>query len=368
MNEDNKYIMWLASINNIKLSVKRNLLEYFGSGKELWQADSKDLKYSKIASQAVIEKIVAGRYKYSFDKELEKMKKIDAKFYTEYDKEYPEKLKYITNAPLGIYLRGKVAPSNKRSVAVVGSRRITEYGAMCCEKFSGELAQNGICVVSGLAMGTDAVAHNACLKGGGTTFAVLGTGVDNIYPTCNTNLGEKIMENGCIISEFPLETRAFPANFPIRNRIISGMCDVTIVIEADEKSGTMITANHALEQGRTVMALPGNITSRLSRGTNNLIRLGAAAVTKTEDILEELNITIPDKNTKENIKNSVKIINGLAPNEKLVYDCMDYEPITIDEIIEKINLNIQDTSCALTMLEVQGLIQKMSGQKYSKVL
>ena len=146
------------------------------------------------------------------------------------------------------------------------------------------------------------------------------------------------------------------------------MCDVTVVIEADEKSGTMITANHALEQGRTVMALPGNITSRLSRGTNNLIRLGATAVTKTEDILEELNITIPIENTKENIKNSGKIINGLAPNEKLVYDCMDYEPITIDEIIEKINLNIQDASCALTMLEVQGLIQKMSGQKYVKVL
>ena len=347
MNCDNKYIMWLSSLNNIKLSIRRKLLDYFGSGEELWLANSKDLKYSEILNTATIEKIVASRYKYSADEELEK---------------------YIPDAPLGIYVRGNVVPEHRTSVAIVGSRRITDYGAMCCEKFSRELAQNGVCVVSGLAMGTDAVAHSSCLKGGGITFAVLGTGVDTIYPACNTNLADKVMEKGCLISEFPLGTKAFPANFPIRNRIISGMCDVTVVIEADEKSGTMITANHALEQGRTVMALPGNITSRLSRGTNNLIRRGATAVTKTEDILEELDITIQSENTKENIKNSGKIINGLAPNEKLVYDCMDYEPITIDEIIEKINLNIQDVSCALTMLEVQGLIQKMSGQKYAKVL
>lgn len=270
MNCDNKYIMWLSSLNNIKLSTRRKLLDYFGSGQELWLADSKDLKYSEILNKTTIEKIVASRYKYSVDEELEKLNNINAKFYTEDDEEYPEKLKYIPDAPLGIYVRGKIVPEDRVSVAIVGSRRITDYGAMCCEKFSRELAQNGICVVSGLAMGTDAVAHSSCLKGGGITFAVLGTGIDTIYPVCNTNLADKVMEKGCLISEFPLGTKAFPANFPIRNRIISGMCDVTVVIEADEKSGTMITANHALEQGRTVMALPGNITSRLSRGTNNL--------------------------------------------------------------------------------------------------
>ena len=295
MNCDNKYIMWLSSLNNIKLSIRRKLLDYFGSGEELWLANSKDLKYSEILNTATIEKIVASRYKYSADEELEKLNNINAKFYTEDDEEYPEKLKYIPDAPLGIYVRGNVVPEHRTSVAIVGSRRITDYGAMCCEKFSRELAQNGVCVVSGLAMGTDAVAHSSCLKGGGITFAVLGTGVDTIYPACNTNLADKVMEKGCLISEFPLGTKAFPANFPIRNRIISGMCDVTVVIEADEKSGTMITANHALEQGRTVMALPGNITSRLSRGTNNLIRLGATAVTKTEDILEELDIKIQKK-------------------------------------------------------------------------
>lgn len=172
MNCDNKYIMWLSSLNNIKLSTRRKLLDYFGSGQELWLADSKDLKYSEILNTITIEKIVASRYKYSVDEELEKLNNINAKFYTEDDEEYPEKLKYIPDAPLGIYVRGKIVPEDKVSVAIVGSRRITDYGAMCCEKFSRELAQNGICVVSGLAMGTDAVAHSSCLKGGGITFAV----------------------------------------------------------------------------------------------------------------------------------------------------------------------------------------------------
>lgn len=368
MNGENKYIMWLSSLSGIRLSVKRRLLDYFGGGKELWLADSKDIRKSNILNDTGVEKIVKSRYKYSFDEEMEKLYKIKGEFYTENDREYPEKLKTIPDAPLGIYVRGNIKPGDKPCVAIVGSRRITDYGALCCEKFVKELSENDVSVVSGLAMGTDAVAHKSCIKNSGITFAVMGTGVDVIYPTCNINVAEGVMENGCIISEFPLGTKAFPGNFPLRNRIISGMCDVTIVIEADEKSGTMITANHALEQGRTVMALPGNITSRLSRGTNYLIRLGAVPVTKTEDILEELNITSVDRNNKENIKNSENIINGLAPNEKLVYYCMDYEPKTIDEITEKINLDIQDIASALTMLEVYGFVKKMSGQKYAKIL
>ena len=208
-----------------------------------------------------------------------------------------------------------------------------------------------------MADGIDSMAHRGALDGDGFTVAVLGCGADICYPAGNRELMGRIIERGCVISELPPGTRPSKYTFPARNRIISGLSHVVAVMEADERSGTLITVNHALEQGRDVMALPGNITSRLSRGTNRLIKEGAAIITSVGDIMELLGL-------EEKEKNSEKSDIPLAREEKLVYDCIHSEPVTVDEIVIKSGSSLREVQYALTMLELKQLVVKMTGQKY----
>ena len=359
MYTENNYIMWLSSLMSISVDAKSELIKALGSCENVWIADRKTLAATKILSDKALESIIKSRYRYDIDDELEKLYKSDAKFLTPNDREFPKSLTAMNEPPLGIYVVGKLPDNSYPMVSIVGSRRITDYGATVCNSLSRELAEAGVGIVSGLAMGVDAIAHKAAIDAGGETVAVLGTGVDVCYPAVNTNLYNEIKEKGCLISEFPLGTKAFKANFPYRNRLIACLSRATLVIEAAEKSGSLITANRAI-----VMAVPGNITSKLSKGCNDLIRKGCTPVTCTQDILEDLGIKI----VKKELKKSEKDLIPLAQDEKMLYDCISYEPISADELVEKLSMDTREVTCLLTMLELKGCIRRLSGQKVVRSL
>lgn len=364
MYTENNYIMWLSSLMSISVDAKSELIKALGSCENVWLADRKTLAATKILSDKALEAIIKSRYRYDIDDELEKLYKSDAKFFTPNDREFPKSLTAMNEPPLGIYVVGKLPDNSYPMVSIVGSRRITDYGATVCNSLSRELAEAGVGIVSGLAMGVDAIAHKAAIDAGGETVAVLGTGVDVCYPAVNTNLYNEIKEKGCLISEFPLGTKAFKANFPYRNRLIACLSRATLVIEAAEKSGSLITANRAIENSRIVMAVPGNITSKLSKGCNDLIRKGCTPVTCTQDILEDLGIKI----VKKELKKSEKDLIPLAQDEKMLYDCISYEPISADELVEKLSMDTREVTCLLTMLELKGCIRRLSGQKVVRSL
>lgn len=279
---------------------------------------------------------------------------------TKYDFNYPEKLRYIENQPFILYIKGNLDSliNKRKSLAVIGSRKATAYGKWATEKFVSELSFNKFNIISGMANGIDTFAHNEALKCNNYTVAVLGCGVDIIYPPRNKTLYSKIVESGAVISEFPLGTIPMPYNFPVRNRIISGLSDGILVIEASEKSGTLITATHGAEQGKEIFAIPGNIDNIYSRGTNKLIREGAKVTTCIEDILEEFSLEISIDATNyvdfsSFSKTQIDIINYLKTGEKTILQLKDFTNHTISELY----------SC-LTMLEMQGIIKQEQGKKF----
>ncbi|MBQ7266435.1 MAG: DNA-processing protein DprA [Firmicutes bacterium] len=356
--------MWLGGLMNIPLAleIERNFtLDEIISPREEY-FEELGIKREKAAS---LEK---SAYKFFEDKNIQyiknTMEKEDIVFISKNDEDYPEKLSLITEPPMGIYLRGEKEVLKSSCAAVVGSRRVSDYGVYCCEKFSGELAEKGVVIVSGMAEGTDSHAHKAALAKGGKTVAVMGNGIDICYPACNRNLRENIVKNGCIISEFPLSMRGSKWTFPYRNRIISGLSDVVLIMEAAKKSGSIITAGHALDQGKSVFALPGNITSSLSEGSNILIKEGAFPLLDSSDVLYELGIE--EKESAENKKNDQNLKITLETTEQLVYDCMDCGILSADEISYKTKLDIQTLMYTLTTLELKGVIKRVHGQKYIK--
>jgi DNA processing protein len=288
--------------------------------------------------------------------------------------QYPSQLKLLEDYPIGIFVRGTIPDLSRGVLAVVGSRRCTRYGATTTYDLVKMVAQAGVVVVSGMADGIDSMAHKATLDGGGKTIAVLGCGADICYPAGNRELMERIMQNGCVMSEYPPGMRPSKYTFPARNRIISVLSEVVAVMEADERSGTLITVDHANSQGKTVMAMPGNITSRLSRGTNRLISEGAIPITCVEDIFTELKLDekkLHGRDGNKDIeKNNFEKNNiSLAPEEKLVYDCIHSEfetgeNVSADDIIIKTGMAARDVQRTLALLELKGLVVKLSGQQY----
>jgi len=244
-------------------------------------------------------------------------------------------------------------------ISMVGSRKCTEYGLSVAYRFSSELARAGLVIVSGMARGVDSMSHRGALDAGGITAAVLGCGADVCYPPENKVLMRRIQERGCIISEYPPGTKPALGYFPSRNRIISGMSRATVVVEAGRKSGTLITVDQALNEGREVMAVPGNITSKLSEGTNRLIRQGATPVTSSDDILEQLGLTVdlPIENTEC----------ALAPAEKLVYDCIGLDPTAIENIYDRLSSQPGELNYVLTLLEMRKLIRRLPGQRVVRI-
>lgn len=289
--------------------------------------------------------------------EINRAEKLGAKIVTLDDQEYPYLLKNIYDPPPVIYIKGDLSALNNETVAIVGTRKATYYGKTMAINLARELASFKINVVSGLARGIDSYAHKGALEAGGPTTAVLGCGIDIIYPPENADLAAKICDNGCLITSFHLGTKPLPANFPARNRIISGLSLGTVVVEATEKSGSLITADFSLEQGREIFAVPGNIMSPYSRGPHKLLKMGAKLVENVEDIIEELNLNQRSaKNNDEKDKTQI-----LSSDELNILNLIDYQPISIEQILIKSQKNTQELNTLLSILEVKGLIALTGG-------
>ncbi|NQU95878.1 MAG: DNA-protecting protein DprA [Candidatus Omnitrophica bacterium] len=285
------------------------------------------------------------------------------------DNEYPAGLRNIFIPPEELFVNGEILPRDDNAIAIVGTRRATRYGLEEAKKLSYDLALKGITIVSGMASGIDTAAHKGALAAGGRTIAVLGSGHDYIYPLENKKLYDEITRNGAVVTEHPGNTRPFPQNFPRRNRIISGLSKGVVVVEAPQKSGALITANFALEQGKEVFAMPGNINSTRSDGTNALIKEGAKLLASANDILEELKYVMPVSAEPAPDRNHDKELSlkNLSSDEKTIFGILDYKPKSRDEILETIDLPVQELSKALLGLELKKLIKALPGENFTKV-
>lgn len=334
------------------------LKDFFPSPQDIWRATKKELMAAGLNAKEVDE-IIQGRQRIAPGREMEKIinSKTRVIFYD--GSAYPDLLRNIYDPPAILYLRGQL-PSTNKFIAMVGARRATPYGLQIAEKLAGELAMQEVCVVSGMARGIDSAAHRGVLAKKGQTIAVLGCGVDVVYPPENKKLKEQIENNGAVISEYPLGTQPLPVYFPLRNRIISGLSQGTMVVEAAEKSGSLITVDQALEQGREVFAVPGNITSALSKGPHKLIKQGAKIVDNINDILEEFG-WLPDE---ENQAGQRAVNAQLTLEENLLYSHMSFEPIHIESLINVTEMPSAQVSSLLVFMELKGLVKKLPGQYY----
>ncbi len=279
--------------------------------------------------------------------------------------DYPDRLKNIDGPPLYLYMKGEICQQDSNAIAIVGTRRPTPYGRRVAERLATELSFAGFTIVSGMARGIDSVAHKAALKAGGRSIGVLGCGIDVVYPRENSPLFADMAGSGALISEFPMGTGPEKKNFPQRNRIISGLSLGTVVIEASERSGSLITARFALEQGREVFAVPGNINSPVSIGTNNLIKQGAKLVATTEDILEEFEQLLTH-GSKHGIKSSLIDHRTPSGEEGIVYKILTLEPKHINQIIIESGVEPPKVMQLLLDLEIKGLIEQIAGSCYVK--
>ena len=272
---------------------------------------------------------------------------------------YPETLKNIIDKPSGLYVRGNLPDERKKAVAIVGARNCSVYGAKAAEEFAFTLAKAGVEIISGMARGVDAAAHWGALQAGGSTYAVLGCGADICYPKSNRKLYEELVQNGGIISEYPNGTAPINWHFPQRNRIISGLADLVLVVEAREKSGSLITADFALEQGKDVYAVPGGIYDSYSKGCNQLIKQGAGIALSAEDLLGEMGL-ICEKTTNKSKKNN----NLLATKEKLVYSHLCLYPKTLDELVRETEIPMNQLFEILLDLEMGGYIREIAKNRF----
>jgi len=355
-----KYLNALNKINGLGPQKMRALLSFFETPENIWQARLEDLEKSGIGP-AISQKIVSERPAISPGAEWERLEKENIQMITQDDPAYPRLLKEINPAPYIIYMKGEMDLNSAPMISIVGSRKFTSYGAQAATAFAKDLAAAGIVVVSGMALGIDSIAHAGALSAGGKTVAVLGGSLDdkNIYPRNNFNLSRDIIENGALLSDYPVETPAgIPGNFPARNRIIAGLSLGTLVVEAGEKSGTLITASLALEFNREVFAVPGSIFSSQSIGTHNLIRQGAKIVTGVKDILEELSLDEMEENTV-----SVPKIPE-TKEEEILLKILSSDPLHIDNISKMSKLDTSAVSASLSIMEIKGWTKNIGGQNY----
>ncbi|GAW94332.1 DNA-processing protein DprA [Calderihabitans maritimus] len=355
-----KNIYWLALIQTPMVGPRTllKLVRHLGNPQRVWEANRKELEQVPEIPPAVVENIVVRRRSLDLQREWDRLQEYQVRLITIDDEDYPVNLKRIYDPPPVLFVKGTIKKEDEQAIAIVGSRRATAYGRKVAQKLAQELVLNGFCVVSGMARGIDTCAHQGALQGGGRTIAVLGSGINVVYPRENDQLMESISENGAVISEFPLDTQPEPGNFPVRNRIISGLAWGTLVVEATERSGSLITVDFALEQGRDVFAVPGPITSPCSKGTNNLIKQGAKLVETVADILEEYGIKpfFSGEDRKGNI--------SLDKIEKEVLQLVSSEPVHVDELQKLTGLSISRLNSILMFLELKGLVRQLPGKYY----
>lgn len=375
--KDKPYKYWLMNIKGFGKKRKLSLLQKFGSAEEIFAAKEKVL--CAVAGETVAGKIQESKKDWDILAEYEKLCGQKIKFTCYGDTDYPERLSEIPDAPFALYYQGHLPSDEIPAVAIIGARACSGYGVYAAKEFGSKLAEMGIQIISGLAMGIDGIAQEAALEACGESFGILGCGVDICYPKSNRHLYERCKKQGGILSEYPPGTMPKAALFPPRNRIISGLSDIVLVVEAREKSGTLITVDMALEQGREVLAVPGRITDSLSRGCNRLFRQGAGVAVSPPDIVEALshlrypfNIeeTALGKGTETTSGQDGIYVKSLSPQERQVYEQLEILPQTPEEIWEKagMTLTIQEVMGILVELCLKGFAQARPEGYCQKIL
>ncbi|HIC89289.1 MAG TPA: DNA-protecting protein DprA [Anaerolineae bacterium] len=335
----------------------RALQGYFGGLEEAWNASAAELREAGLDRRS-IRNLMQWRARVDLDAVVQRLRSLGVDVLTWDDEAFPSNLKNIYDPPVVLYVRGELRPEDEWALAVVGTRRATVYGKEVTRRIVTGLAQAGVTIISGLARGIDAQAHRAALEAGGRTIAVLGSGVDIIYPPEHRHLAQEILKAGALVSEYPLGTKPEASNFPPRNRIISGLSRGVIIVEAGLKSGALITADYAAEQGRDVFAVPGSILQRSSAGTNRLIRDGAIPVLDVNDVLEELNLT------QIEVQAEIRATVPTDPTEQQLLDLLSANPVHVDEIGRASGLPISVVSSTLALMELKGLVRQVGGMNY----
>lgn len=357
-----EYWYWLCNINGIGNRKISHLLNFFHCPKEVYKATENQLKFVQGLNQKDILAIQNSKKCISnILHEYINMKNANISFVTIEDDIYPNRLKHIYDPPYGLYVKGKLPDDNRPSVAIIGARNCSNYGKEMAYYYGKELGKHGVQIISGMALGIDAYGQWGALEMG-ETFAVLGCGVDICYPQNNIELYMRIQNQGGILSENGIGKKALPFHFPMRNRLISGLSDCIIVIEARKKSGSLITVDQALEQGKEVFALPGRVSDELSLGCNELIKNGANMLLNATEILEFLGIS--QKNNKIKDKKIKKI---LAKEEEIIYSCLSLEPKHVDIIIEETKLSFSNVISILIQLELEGMVVQPIKNYYTRV-
>ncbi len=355
------YEYWLATVRGISDTKKYRLRKYFLDARTIYNIEETRLMQSGILTDRETA-VLCGARTVLPEADYEEMLKNQIRFLPYFTKEYPKKLKMICRPPYALYVKGKLPDPDRPSVAVIGARRCSTYGERMALEYGQVLASEGVQVISGMARGIDGAGHRGALNGKGETFAVLGCGVDVCYPREHKGLYGDILREGGIISELPVHTNPLPVFFPARNRIISGLSDYILVMEAGEKSGALITADFALEQGKDVYALPGPADSVLSIGCHRLIRQGAGILITPQDLLDEMQVShihvgqIRDKNEKE-----------LESQEFLVYSCLGLFPKGIEQLLLETKLSISHLMEQLVTLQLKGFVKEISKNNYIKI-
>ena len=394
-------LIHLNMIQGVGLKTVQRLRDVFGSAESALQATPDELEKVDQLSPAMRDLLQRKPIQYPLKRELELINEYGCQVVTLYDAAYPQCLKEIDTPPLVLYIRGELTPEDSLSLSIVGSRDAKDYGRKVSYRLSYQLAQRGLTVISGLARGIDTSAHRGALEAGGRTIAVMGSGLSFIYPATNRDLAGKIIESGALISEFPMGVKPKPRNFPRRNRIISGLTLGTVVVEASNRSGALITARLAGEQGREVFAVPGEIFSELSTGTHKLINNGAKLINTVDDLLNELPpyvlsriqsdvpiSSMPDVETQSSQESPVERSDpkpaatqpssevqqpiqsapppDLTPDERTIFDAIEVPSSHIDTIVRTTQLPISQVSSVLLMLELKGVVQQLPGKQFAK--
>lgn len=367
-------IYYLRSINNLGDVRIRKIVEKYNSLERLSLLSKAELMRIEGLSEKVSQEILCGIDKITDIRNatevlLSKCSDKKIGFTTILDDDYPSNLKNIYDAPVLLYYMGKLSEKDRYSISIVGTRTPSDYGRRVCVDITKELSIKGIPVISGLAIGVDSIAHNTCVENQNLTYAVLGSGVDNLYPPDNRLLYNKIIETGAVLSEFEVGTKAEKINFPRRNRVVSGISLGTIIVESGAKGGSLITAEFALDQNKELFAIPGNINTRNSEGCNNLIKKGyAKLVMNVDDVLSELSFKIGDiveNKTETVIKKENPAMNIF---ETKIYNVLnESEPINIDSICELTELNVSDCLVNLLTMEFKGLVSQLPGKYFIRI-
>lgn len=360
--QEKVYWIWLARVPGIGSRRFNRLLEMYDSPINVWKASDEDImaRADKLGKNVACN-IIHYRHERYLKEAAKSLQIPGVRVIIPTDAEYPWILKQIYDPPAVLYCRGNYMDFSKPTISIVGSRNPTKYGRQIAEKIAFELASAGVTIISGLARGIDTMAHLGALRAKGNTIAVMGSGIDVIYPPENKKIFSDIEMHGTIISEYPPGTRPLPGNFPARNRIISGLSNGVLVVEAGSKSGALITVDFALEQGREVYAIPGNIDSSQSMGTNNILKQGAKLVTSAEDILEDLDIK-----GNSSIKMSSAAPIQLDIFETQVYNALEEGEKHLEELASITNMDIAKLNAVLTMMEIKGIVKQLPGKIFIK--